>query len=214
MKRASNQPSRLSESLHRQLNSYALAASAAGVGVLALAQPAGAKIVYTPTHTNIPLGVPVYIDLNHDQKNDFVLYYHVQIIGLTVDPVNSYNQAWGAGQSSAAALEAGVRIRTNTQHFQPHHTLMASVYGTNTTYKGQWLNVHGRYLGLKFFIDGQVHYGWARLNVTVAHKTIKAVLTGYAYETIANRSIKTGKTHGPDVVVKHATLGELAAGRK
>lgn len=39
----------LSDSLHHRLNSYALAASAAGVGVLAVAQPADAKIVYTPT---------------------------------------------------------------------------------------------------------------------------------------------------------------------
>ncbi len=37
-------PSRLSDSLHHRLNMYALAASAAGVGVLALAQPAEAEI--------------------------------------------------------------------------------------------------------------------------------------------------------------------------
>jgi hypothetical protein len=33
--------------MHHQLNMYALAASVAGVGVLALAQPAEAKILYT-----------------------------------------------------------------------------------------------------------------------------------------------------------------------
>jgi len=41
----------LSSSLEHRLNSYALAASAAGVSFLALAQPAEAKIVYTPEHT-------------------------------------------------------------------------------------------------------------------------------------------------------------------
>ncbi len=40
-------PARLSASIHQQLNAYALAASAAGVGMLALVQPAEAKIVYT-----------------------------------------------------------------------------------------------------------------------------------------------------------------------
>jgi len=40
----------LSESTNHQLNMYALAASAAGVGVPALAQPAAARIIYTPTH--------------------------------------------------------------------------------------------------------------------------------------------------------------------
>jgi hypothetical protein len=37
----------LSDSVHHQLNMYALAASAAGVSVLALAQPAECKIIYT-----------------------------------------------------------------------------------------------------------------------------------------------------------------------
>ena len=40
----------LSDSVHQQLNAYALAASAAGVTLLALSQPSDAKIVYTPTH--------------------------------------------------------------------------------------------------------------------------------------------------------------------
>jgi hypothetical protein len=43
-------PSKLSDSLHHQLNMYALAASAAGVGMLTLVQAAEAKIVYTPAH--------------------------------------------------------------------------------------------------------------------------------------------------------------------
>jgi hypothetical protein len=43
MNRPSRKPSTLSESLQRHLNAYALAASAAGVGMSALAQPAEAK---------------------------------------------------------------------------------------------------------------------------------------------------------------------------
>jgi len=37
-------------SLEHRLSGYALAASAAGVGVVALAQPTEARIVYTPAH--------------------------------------------------------------------------------------------------------------------------------------------------------------------
>jgi hypothetical protein len=40
-------PSALSWSTHQRLNSYALAASAAGVSVLALARASEAKVVYT-----------------------------------------------------------------------------------------------------------------------------------------------------------------------
>jgi hypothetical protein len=53
MNRPSRKPSTLSESLQRHLNAYALAASAAGVGMSALAQPAEAKIVYTKTDVTI-----------------------------------------------------------------------------------------------------------------------------------------------------------------
>jgi hypothetical protein len=48
----------LSAQVHQRLNSYALAASAAGVGMLALAQPAEAKIVYTHTHHTLMNGTP------------------------------------------------------------------------------------------------------------------------------------------------------------
>ena len=79
---------------------------------------------------------------------------------------------------------------------------------------GQWLYTQHRYLGLKFMIGGRIHYGWARLNVTlVAGTGIQATLTGYAYETIPNKPIITGKTKGPDVVtLDPATLGRLAQG--
>jgi hypothetical protein len=44
-------------------------------------------------------------------------------------------------------------------------------------------------------------------------RTIKAVLTGYAYETVANKSIVAGKTKGADVVaVQLVSLGHLAQG--
>jgi hypothetical protein len=66
---------------------------------------------------------------------------------------------------------------------------------------------------LKFTIHGKTHYGWARLNVAVsAGAHVDATLTGYAYETIANEAIVTGKKHGPDNASQPATLGQLARG--
>ena len=54
----------------------------------------------------------------------------------------------------------------------------------------------GPYLGFKFLIDGEIHYGWARVNVNADFLHLSATLTGYAYETVANRPILTGFTHG------------------
>jgi hypothetical protein len=76
MKRPARVPSQLSASLHKRLNAYALAASAAGVGVLALAHPAEARIVYTPAHVKIEPNQLYNIDLNHDGKFDFTLSNH------------------------------------------------------------------------------------------------------------------------------------------
>jgi len=94
---------------------------------------------------------------------------------------------------------------------------------------GNWVDVKDRYLALKFQIRGKTHYGWARLSVNVTkfpENRIKAILTGYAYETIPDKAIVAGQTKGPDdeavgeaapVAVRAAlsqpiTLGALALG--
>jgi hypothetical protein len=64
----------LSASVHHQLNMYVLAASAAGVGMLALAQAANAKIIYTPAHHVIRKNGHLNIDLNHDGAPDFTVF--------------------------------------------------------------------------------------------------------------------------------------------
>jgi hypothetical protein len=86
-----------------------------------------------------------------------------------------------------------------------------------TVWYGQWANggkgLKNGYLGLKFMLSGKVHYGWARVSLTIKNNRFNtATLTGYAFETIPNKSIIIGKTHGPDVIAKPATLGGLAAG--
>lgn len=65
---------KLSDSVHRQLNMYALAAGEAGVSLLALNQPSEAKIVYTRVHKFIGPNSTLGIDLNHDGVIDFVIH--------------------------------------------------------------------------------------------------------------------------------------------
>jgi hypothetical protein len=128
--------------------------------------------------------------------------------------------------SSATVLPPGVQIGPKGR-FQNGPQLMVkyrSVGGCthSSSTAGAWKNITNGYVGLKFYIQGEIHYGWARLNVTVAgHEGIYALLTGCAYETVANKPIVTGKTKGADVgditVVNEnnaepATLGALARG--
>jgi hypothetical protein len=214
-----------SDSIHHRLNMYAVAAGAAGVGMLALAQPSEAKIIYTPA--NVQIVGKVNLDLNHDGITDFQFcvfgdsesssYCSKQrgsrtLAGkhppspffddLSIFPANSRNEIWGHltfRQSPAAAdLPAGVRIGPKGK-FSPGHRLMATwgMGSTQSYYGGPWKNAQHRYLGLKFVIKGKVHFGWARLDVHW-HPPFSATLTAYAYETIPGKSIITGKTKGPD----------------
>jgi len=225
-------PFRFSDSVHHQLNMYALAASAAGVGVLALAQPAEARIIYTPANTPIVNGTP--LDLNHDHKADFRFATLATTTGdqsaggffLSVFSVGAKNMIWGTSLSVcqttckrtgwAAAPGAGVRIGPNKKRFQQGDNRMGNwwwgIWGTGSG--GPWANVKNGYLGLKFSIQGKAHYGWARISIKDTGKG-GITLTGYAYETIPNKPIITGKTKGPDVIADQpSSLGQLALGRK
>jgi hypothetical protein len=230
----------LSDSVRRQLNMYALAASAAGVGTLALAQPADAKIVYTPTDKKITPNHAIPLDLTHDGIADFTLKdihltsspYGFDKTGiLSVIPARDANKAEGFfafNRPYASALAAGVTIGANGK-FASGRRVMATVFsdtgaphrGTAFQCDGPWGNAVNSYLGLEFLIEGKVHFGWARLSVTCRNTDVEAALTGYAYETIPGEAIIAGATKGPEDVEptdakRHApepaTLGALALG--
>jgi len=208
----------LSSLLEHRLNLYALAAGAAGVGVLAFTQPAEGKVVYTKTHWVIQRGDSYKLDLNHDKVIDFTVANFVSCTALIcgyflqLRPTRG-NSAVGYTQrflTYASALKPGFRIDAR-RHFQ---TLSANmVIHTSKFTGGPWVNVTDRYLGLRFQIKGETHYGWARMNVRVHGANISATLTGYAYETIPNKPIIAGKTKGSDVItLSPASLGRLAQG--
>jgi hypothetical protein len=71
----------LPDSIHQQLNMYALAASVAGVGISALAHPAEGKIVYKPAHVVIGYhGVRNHsLDLNSDGFADVSFLWHFNL---------------------------------------------------------------------------------------------------------------------------------------
>jgi hypothetical protein len=228
----------LSAPLLHGLNFYALAASAAGVASLALAEPAEAKIVYTPTHIRIVVNRLTELDLNHDGINDFQFTnrYGTQLqlhSTLSVAPARNQNRVW-AGSCSAAfktsrcavALPKGTTVGPRSP-FQKGGSslLMAGHEGNNTSgsYFGRWPQTTD-YLGLKFVIKGKTHFGWARIQVGARFKGFAATITGYAYETMPDTPIVTGKTKGPNTIgadqpvalrarpTRAATLSLLAMG--
>jgi hypothetical protein len=240
---SSRKPANIPDSIRQHLHTYALAASAAGVTMLALAPLGEAEIVYTPANVNItPYERNYTLDVNGDGITDFTFF------DTTYPPIGSL---WVSGAGSAAngvalrrsgrfqnigaaALRSGHRIGPKTRFRSSGRSLlMAEGYqGIYPPYPvwcaGPWKDKQDRYLGLKFMIGSEIHYGWARLSETCSHGDWQtAVLTGYAYETIPNQPIKAGQEQGTDNGVEQpdsadlsqpaqspATLGMLARGAR
>jgi hypothetical protein len=219
-------PSNLSDSLHQQLSMYALAAGVAGVGALAIALPAEARVIYTPVHQWINLFQQYNIDLNHDGQMDFTIlapsycFEDLCQSSVVARSANGFQGVEGprssGGWDFAYALKAGSKIGSGMPFSAGD--LAVNVGGQGHSCNGfpgsQWCNVKDRYLGLRFVIHGKTHYGWTRMSVLIGLKQygFRALISGYAYETVPNKPITAGKTKGPDVITASDTLGGLAKG--
>jgi len=205
---------RVGDSLHQHLHMYALAASAAGVSMMALAQPGAAEIIYTPANVTIGSNQEYGLDLTGSGTIDFTF----KAFGKYFPPVTyiwsffvkhppkgnevAAHLAFGGYQHGgvhhfAYALNSGLPISDQVRHFSGGRASMTwfCACDAGSFFAGSWRSLPGgsglsnRYLGLKFMIDGQVHYGWARLSAGLG----SAVLTGYAYETIPNQGLNAGQ---------------------
>jgi hypothetical protein len=210
--------STLSGSLQKRLNTYAVAAGAAGVSLMALTQSSEAEIVYTPADQTVNLSVGSYgLDLNKDGIVDFIVADHrsfeppgiISRQSLFVKPAASQNRINCAYPSClstfiyAAGLFPGSQIGPSQERhgWLPGHAEMAleERFEGRPYYFGSFNRVRNRYLGLQFQINGETHYGWARFTVKFHggapnERSWEAHLTGYAYETIANQPINAGQT--------------------
>ena len=220
--------SAINPKLNQRLAAYVAAASATAIGTVAATPAAEAKIVYTPTHIRVTQSMP--LDLNHDGIADFTFQFWApgfHSAYLDVMPAVNGNAVRIVGNSSAACGFLGVPVgpggKFGTNSHSGHGLLMADFFSNGSMYRssGPWADVSNRYLGFKFLINGQVHYGWARMSVSKYVRNVE--LTGYAYETTPNVSIIEGSTSGgsaasvapSDLLTPaqpRATLGMLARG--
>jgi hypothetical protein len=222
-KTPSDVPSRkaatLSPTLDKGLLGYVTAATAAGVGLFTLAQPAEAKIVYT--EANIPItanGAPVPVDLNHDGVTDFSFinasgtceharngahkgvhklgcsFASFYVVGGQAGNAIGSSQTFNAAQC-AALLHAGRTIEAGKK-FKSNEAELFGAFGTSGFFASACpftgRGNPGGYLGLKFVSGNETYYGWALVELTHTGP----VLAGYAYEDTPGGSIRAGAT-GP-----------------
>jgi hypothetical protein len=227
----------LQKNLEKNLLAYAAAASS---GLLAMAQPAAAQIVYTPS--NIPLAQPFVggaiteFDINNDGVADFAFNnysYFSHGLGrafVNISPNQVPNaivgvQLQGQKHVTAAALNGGVEVGPAANFQSNLSGVNLAIIGaqnlSSAFASGSFLTVQTAYLGLKFVVNGETHYGWARIKLVRPGAFPSASIYGYAYESTPNLPIITGKTTGAAKeklgaaripTDKARTLGMLAAG--
>jgi hypothetical protein len=202
----------LSNNLHRQLAQYSLTAAVAGVSMLALAAPASGEVVVTRKTIPIPVGSSIENPVTISMANDGVNNFSFLLNGLSDSPrelvagarngTNSQILAGGTFYTKALALSRGAKVGPSA-NFVSGGSLFALVEATSSSSirgffsRGYWGgNPKNKYLGVRFQIRGQFHYGWIRLTVTsnvqLERPTLAATITGWAYESVANKPIKAG----------------------
>jgi hypothetical protein len=227
---ASRKPaSRLPESLNQQLNMYALSAATAGVTLLALAQPSEARVVYTPADQVILRNSSFDLDLNHDGKVDFEInatsgctvgdgrFCQTRLYAYVPFYQDRGNAVVGNGQwpFHAYALKAGRSISPAQPVGGTALYFRSRAYQTLGHCTGSWTKAVNRYLGLRFVIAGQIHFGWARLSATCkVGSKMSGILTGYAYESTPDKPILAGQTSDEDAAIAPDSLGGLALGAR
>ena len=238
---STSKSSRVTERLNPTLDAKLIAYVAAGMGAITMVQPAEAKIVYTAANIAITRNTHVSVDLNNDGLPDFTfsnfqtqnapLGFKTFVLDVKPDwkanRVVYFHSSEGRGRSCAAELPAHQQVGPQAV-FQPGYSQVLLEESTGSAYSTvrycPWAGSQTRkgYVGVKFNIGGQTHYGWIRLTVAGFSS---ATITGYAYETVPNKSISTGATSGPAKVSavapaevrrlsqpQAASLGILASG--
>jgi len=196
-------PSNHSESARQPLNRFAMAAFVAAVGLLALAWPAEAKVVYTPVNATISGNGSIRIDLNHDTITDFVILSASQVaacgdreglIGSTKITPKTGNGVLVSHLNFAELLASGISIGSGADFYKAQAVVTQFFICSSGTHTAKG------YLGLEFQINGQTHYGWAQVNIYASYSYLRHVmrttLIDFAYETIPGQAIRTGQTSG------------------
>lgn len=207
-----------------RLSGYGLTAGAVGVGMLALAPAAEADIIFTPA--NIPIHATAHFE---------TLYFPINLNGQAQLAFSAesgfcvpctfpnFASAHRIGVQPAAGnalalgpLAPGYQIGPGAKFTGGNRKLDYFLIGARATSRGgtsrfssssgPWAPSKSGYLGVRFLIDGQAHYGWVALSVS--HGT--GDVTGYAYDTVPNEPVPAGGF--TSIVPEPGTLGLLALG--
>ncbi|MDQ3046444.1 MAG: hypothetical protein M3R27_02775, partial [Bacteroidota bacterium] len=193
--------------LNNRIKSYSALA-----GSLIAVTSANGQVVYTDVNpdTTINLNTIYALDLNNDGITDFDLeqrsgtyggYFSYDAVG--VNPKFITNAVDTAAGGSAIAASAGYSVDASgnwidssaiATQFPPLAAALAVKVPAAGYSFGNFIGTTGKFLCLRFDVEGDVYYGWARINVPADAKSF--TLIDYAYNGTINGASVTGSLLG------------------
>jgi len=188
--------------------------SAMAAAFIAAGTEADAQIVYVDiVDVTLDLGFYIPLDLDGGGSDDFLFQVASDTAGswTFVNGFGDYSGLSIGGPNNAmvgydgpifpyaSALDTAnsIDVAANFVTNSNNYAFFASIYSA-VTY-GPWADVTDKYLGIKFEIDGEVHYGWMRLDVTVG--PVSLTLKDWAYNSTPDEMILTGDIGGADAEI-------------
>lgn len=210
--------------IYNSKNAGKLAAYSAMAGAfVAVSTDANATIVYTDIDdVDVALGESYALDLDNNGYPDILMAAVSAASNWTFAYVIGALSAYGYGGPSnmivgysgailpyGSALAEGDLIGPDADFISNTYNFgwLASIY-SGVTY-GPFAGTTDAYMGVQFDIDGSIHYGWARLDVSVG--PVEFTVKDYAYDDAAETAIEAGATSGGGVAVVTLTDAQVAA---
>jgi hypothetical protein len=195
--------------------------------------PLGNTIVYTPANIPFSAGLGAHgtervdLDLNNDGITDagIFLFEFGYSLGTADHSYYYAGASWFAAAGNGGInhpLPVGIAIGSSKDFVDGGFMARSNFSNNDGRFRsgcfGPFKN-RTSYLGIRFSISGETHYGWIRisLNCGPGEYGVSGTVTGYAYETVASRSIRSGQTRSGEEATQEpaptpATLGMLGLG--
>ena len=219
----------LQPQLERRIGLYVAAAA----GVIASVPSASAQVIYTKADLKLNEGL-LSVDLNHDGISEikFIdfevdhtsVYTHYAML-VAKPGANSLVSVLSPSMSSnLCPVSYGFPVGPNSPkrfvNVRPGRRMAFGYLGYySARTSGPWVGQVDKFVGLRFKIQGQTHYGWMRLTVN-AHdphfpyrgSSVTLKITGYAYEATPDKGIAAGDRGSSDGAQATGSLGQLSLG--
>lgn len=187
------------------MNAYAAAA-----GTIALAGAADAQIVYTDINPDTVIHDSLIYVLDFDNNGQPELQFQtvtssassgtaqlaeVLVLGNATNAV--IGSLYAVSYPFPSAMNNGDSINVSNTGWQNAAInggvqYLGAVYGSYTY--ANWLGQNDKYMGVRFSIGANTHYGWVRLSVSAGADTI--TIKDYAYQTLPGVGLTAGQLVG------------------